>query len=82
MRFLYSEFGKDIDPLKTINVLQASCCSIEAWEVEVTSTTIKSCWVKARVRSAKYGPRTLDEKNDLGWKDRVEIEETEQRAVT
>lgn len=24
----------------------------------------------------------MDEENDLGWKDRVKIEETEQRAVT
>lgn len=82
VRFLCSEYGKDKDLLKTINVLQAICWSIEAWEKDVTSTTIENCWVKARVLSAKYGPRNVDEKNDWGWKDRVEIEETEQRAVT
>ena len=65
-----------------MNVLQAIRWSIEAWEEDVTSTTIENCWVKARVLSAKYGPRNLGEENDLGWKDRVEVEETEQRVVT
>ena len=45
IRFLCSEYGEDKDPLKTINVLQAIRWSIEAWEEDVTSTTIKNCWV-------------------------------------
>lgn len=31
--------------------------------------------------SAKYGPRNRGEENDLGWKELVEAEEDEQRAV-
>ena len=38
--------------------------------------------MKARVLIAKYGLRNLGKENDLGWKDRVEVEEIEQRAVT
>lgn len=43
--------------------------------------TIENCWVKARVLSAKYGPRNRGEENDLGWKELVEVEEDGQRAV-
>lgn len=43
--------------------------------------TTENCWVKARVLSAKYGPRNSGEENDLGWKGLVEVEEDGQRAV-
>lgn len=66
MRFLCSEFGKDKDPLKTINILQTICQSIEAWEENITRMTIENCWVKVRVLSIKYGPRNVDEENNLG----------------
>lgn len=81
VRFLCSEYGQDKDPLKTINVLQAIRWSIEAWEQDVTRVIIENCWVKARVLSAKYGPRNRGEENDLGWKKLVEEEEDGQRAV-
>ena len=65
-----------------MNIFQAIRWNIEVWEKDVTSTTIENCWIKARVLSAKYGPRNLGEENDLGWKDWVKVQETEQRAVT
>ena len=65
-----------------MNIFQAIRWSIEAWEEDVTSTTIENCGVKARVLSAKYRPRNLGEENDLDWKDRVEVKETEQKVVT
>ena len=81
VRFLCSEYRQDKDPLKTINVLQAIRWSIEAWEQDITRTTIENCWVNARVLSANYGPRNRGEENDLGWKELVEAEEDGQRAV-
>lgn len=45
VRFLCSEYGKDKDPLKTINALQAIRWSIEAWGGRIT---IENCWVKAK----------------------------------
>ena len=38
--------------------------------------------MKAKVLSAKYRLKNLGKKNDLDWKDQVEVEETEQREVT
>ena len=58
--------GQDKTPLKTINVLQAIRWSIEAWEQDIASATVENCWVKARVLSAKYGPRNRGEENDIG----------------
>lgn len=37
--------------------------------------------MKARVLSAKYGPRNRGEENDLGWQELVELDEHGQRAV-
>ena len=37
---------------------------------------------KGKGTKCKVWPRNVDEENDLGLKDRVEIEETEQKAVT
>ncbi len=64
--------------MKTINVLQAIRWSMEAWEQDVSATTIENCWVKLRVLSTRYGPRNQEEANNLGWNDRVqEAEEVE-----
>lgn len=38
---------------------------MEAWEQDVSPSTIENCWVKSRVLSARYGPRNLGEANDL-----------------
>lgn len=53
----------------------------EAWEQDVTNTTIENGWVKATVLSARYGPRNRDEENDLGWQELVDIDENRQRSV-
>lgn len=66
MRCVCSKFDEDKDPLKIINALQAIYWSIEVWEKNITSTTIGNCWVKTKVLSAKYEPRNVDGKNDLG----------------
>lgn len=81
MRFLCSEYEQDKDSLKKINVLQVIRWSIEAWEQDITRTTIENCWVKVRVLSAKYSSRNSGENNDLKWKEFFEAEEDGQRAV-
>ena len=81
VRFLCAEYDKNKDPLETINVLQAIRWSIEAWEQDVSTTTIENCWVKSQVLSARYGPRNQEEANNLGWNDRVQEAEEVERSV-
>lgn len=44
---------------------------MKAWEQDVLATTIKNCWAKSQVLSARYGTRNQEKANDLGWNDRV-----------
>lgn len=62
-------FSKDKDLLKTINIFQTICQSIEAWKKDVKNMTIENYWIKVRVLSAKYKPRNVDEENYLRQKD-------------
>ena len=34
-------------------------------ESDIISTIIENYWVKVKILSTKYGPRNLDEENDL-----------------
>ena len=54
--------------MKTMNILHGIRWGIEAWEQNVTSTTISNCWVKARVLGPKFGPQSEREAQDSGWK--------------
>ena len=54
-----------------MNVLQAIRWGIDAWEQDVTETTINNCWVKSRVLSAKYGPVNREEAENMGWHQKV-----------
>lgn len=68
VRYICGEYEKNLDPLKTINVLQAIRWAMEAWMEDVSTETINNCWVKSRILSSKYGPITKSEAENQGWK--------------
>lgn len=45
---------------------------MEAWEQDVSASTIENFWVKSRVLSARYGPRNQSEANDHGWNELIQ----------
>ena len=49
VRFMVHELDRGGDPKTSMNVLRAVRWGIEAWEQDVTSTTIQNCWIRSQV---------------------------------
>ena len=64
-----------------MNVLQAIRWGIDAWEQDVTETTINNCWVKSRVLSAEYGSVNREEAENMGWHQKVKEDNSSYDAV-
>jgi hypothetical protein len=49
LRFMLREYESGQDPIKTVTLHQALCWSLSAWNDEITSSTIYSCFRKSTV---------------------------------
>lgn len=65
LAYMCDEYDANRDPMKSMNVLKAIRWVVEAWEGDVTPTTIRECWIKSRVLGPKYAPGVP------GWKNLV-----------
>ena len=79
--YICSEYRAEHDPMKTMHVLQAIRWAMDAWENDVTMTTVSNCWVKSQVLSGKYGPQTKAEAESSDWKEREVIEKKARHAA-
>ena len=71
LSYVIRQYEEDKNPFKTMNVLQALRWGIDAWEYDVTATTIFNCWKKSRVLVGRY--HTADPRRDehSGWANHV-----------
>ena len=65
LTYMCDEYDAHRDPLRSTNVLKAIHWLIEAWQNDVTPTTIRNCWNKSGLLAPEYGPP------DDGWKNYV-----------
>ena len=65
LAYMHDEYDAHKDPLRSTNVLKAIQWLIDAWEHDVTPTTIRNCWNESGLLAPDYGPR------DEGWKNYV-----------
>ena len=61
LTYMCDEYDAHRDPLRSTNILKAIHWLIDAWENDVTPTTIQNGWYKSGLLAPEYGP--LDE----GW---------------
>ena len=56
LTYMCDEYDAHRDPLRSTNVLKAIHWLIDAWENDVTPTTIRNCWNKSGLLAPEYGP--------------------------
>ena len=65
LTYMCDEYDAHRDPLRSTNILKAIHWLVDAWENDVTRTSIQNGWYKSGLLTPEYGPLDEGWKNDL-----------------